>query len=130
MKMTKTSNSFERISLRALAVISLIFVICGSGLAYSQYKKYQDLWEFYDQYNKEKLNADLEILRSYYMDRGYIHFQIDSSQVTLSPDKKHIYITIHVNEGDKYTFDNVDVEGNLVVPKDQLMSISNLYVHI
>ncbi len=80
-----------------------------------------------DQYNKEKLNADLEILRSYYLDRGYIHFQVDSSEVTLSADKKHIYITIHVTEGGKYTFGTVDLEGHFVVPKEQLMALVNTF---
>lgn len=73
-----------------------------------------------DQYNKEKLNADLETLRSFYMDRGYVHFQVSSSQVSLSSDKKHIYITIQVNEGDKYTFGSTKLEGKFVVPKDKL----------
>ncbi len=74
-----------------------------------------------DQYNREKLNADLEILRSYYMDRGYLNFQIDSSQVTLSSDKKHIFIAIHVTEGAKYTFGHVSLEGDFVVPKEKLL---------
>ncbi len=73
-----------------------------------------------DQYNKEKLNADLEGIRSYYMDRGYIHFQVDSSQASLSADKKHIFITINITEGDKYTFGTTKLEGNLVVPESEL----------
>lgn len=76
-----------------------------------------------DQYNREKLNADLEILRSYYMDRGYLNFQIESSQVTLSPDKKHIFITIHVSEGDRYVFGRVTLEGKFVVPEKQLLPL-------
>lgn len=76
-----------------------------------------------DQYNREKLNADLENLRSHYMDRGYINFQIDSSQVTLSPNKKHIFITIHISEGDKYTFGKSEIKGSFVVSKEQLFPL-------
>ncbi len=76
-----------------------------------------------DKYNKEKLNADLETLRSYYMDRGYINFQIDSSQVSLSSDKKNIFITIHITEGDKYNFGYVGLAGHFVVPEKELMPL-------
>lgn len=76
-----------------------------------------------DQYAKEKLYADLENLRSFYMDRGYIHFQVESSQVSLSPDKKHIFITVQVSEGDKYTFGKVQWQGKTVVPECDLDKI-------
>lgn len=76
-----------------------------------------------DQYAKEKLQADLETLRSFYMDRGYLQFQVESTQVSLTPDKKCIYITIHVNEGDKYCFGCVDLSGEYVVPEGKLRSM-------
>jgi len=76
-----------------------------------------------DQYNKEKLNADLESLRSFYMDRGYIRFQVESSQAALSSDKKHIFITIHVSEGDQYTFGSSHITGTFVVPKEKMMPL-------
>jgi outer membrane protein insertion porin family len=65
-----------------------------------------------DKYSKEKMKGDLEKVESYYMDRGYLAFKVDSSQISLSPDKSQIFITINITEGDIYKVKSVDLAGD------------------
>ena len=76
-----------------------------------------------DQYARTKLQADLETLRSYYMDRGYADFRILSSQVSISSDKTRVYVGINVEEGRKYTIESVSFAGNKVLSEDKLNSL-------
>lgn len=79
-----------------------------------------------DQYSKPKLAADLETLRSWYMDRGYLNFTIDSAQVSLTPDKQDVYITINFTEGEVYTFKDIKFSGNLVIGEQKLRDLFKL----
>lgn len=73
-----------------------------------------------DQYSKSAMDASLEALRSYYLDRGYLKFNIVSSQVLLSPDRKDVYINIHIEEGPQYHFSGYTLVGNTVLAKDKI----------
>ncbi|WP_288992099.1 outer membrane protein assembly factor BamA [uncultured Marinobacter sp.] len=76
-----------------------------------------------DKYARERLSGDLESLRSFYLDRGYIDFTVESSQVSISPDKKQVFIAISLNEGPQYTVSDVNLRGELIVPEEELREL-------
>lgn len=91
--------------------------------------KLPDFWSFYtnaDRYAREKLSGDLERLRSFYMDQGYLNFSVDSTNVSISPDKQNIYITVSITEGEKYTLKEVNLVGDMVVPEEELSALVSM----
>ncbi|SFM45233.1 outer membrane protein assembly factor BamA [Variovorax sp. OV329] len=76
-----------------------------------------------NQYSRSKLNADLETLRSYYLQRGYLEFRIDSTQVAISPDRQDLSVTVNVTEGEKFVVSGVKLEGNFLGREDEFKSL-------
>ncbi len=73
-----------------------------------------------DQYSKEKLSGDLEKLNSWYLDRGYVDFSIDSTQVSISPDKRDMFVTAGVTEGNQYKISDIKVSGDTILPQEDV----------
>ena len=86
-------------------------------------KPWYKFWGSRDRYAKQKLQGDIEILRSQYLNEGYLKFDIPTTQVSISPNKEDIFITINVEEGEQYTINNVELAGKYVVPKEELESL-------
>jgi len=76
-----------------------------------------------DQYSKQKLAADLESLKSHYQNRGYLDFNIESTQVSITPDKNDIYITVNISEGEKYTVADIQLAGQMLLPREELQAL-------
>lgn len=76
-----------------------------------------------DQYSKQKLTGDIEALKSFYLNRGYLEMQVESTQVSITPDRKDIYVTINVTEGDKFTVSDVKLEGEMFGREDEIAAL-------
>ena len=76
-----------------------------------------------DEYSQVKLAADIETLRAFYQDRGFIRFEVDSTQVSISPDKRDIFIVINIREGERFTLRDIELDGEVDVSKDELLSL-------
>ncbi len=76
-----------------------------------------------DQYSREKLSGDLEKLGAYYLDRGYVDFNIESTQVSITPDRRDMFLTANVVEGEIYSISNVKVTGDTIVPVEEIESL-------
>src|SRR5574340_959701 len=76
-----------------------------------------------DQYSKSRLAGDIENLRSFYLNRGHLEFMVDSTQVSISPDKQGIYITVNVTEGPQYRLSDVKLAGQMLVPEAELQKL-------
>ncbi len=84
------------------------------------------MFSFYtkkDQYSKQRLSGDLEKIKAFYLDRGYINFSIDSTQVSITPDKRDVYITVNIVEGAKFSIDDVKISGDLILAKEELFNL-------
>ena len=85
--------------------------------------KWHSFYTKSDQFTKQKLGGDLETLRSFYLDRGYIQFEIKSTQVSISADKKDIYVTLGISEGDVFSVGDIKLAGEPSVPAEQLFPL-------
>lgn len=81
-----------------------------------------------DQYSKPKLGADIESLRSFYLDRGFIEFAVDSTQVSISADKKDVFLTLSIVEGESFTISSIKVAGDLLLPEEEYRGLVTLKV--
>lgn len=86
----------------------------------------EDAWFGSDKYSSTKLSGDLENLKSFYLDQGYVRFNVESKQVTITPDKKDINITVNLAEGDQYRISEIKLTGDLIVPEEELTALLSM----
>jgi len=79
-----------------------------------------------DQYSRQKLSADLATLREYYLNNGYITFNVNSTQVTITPDKRDIYINVNVSEGEQYRVSEITISGDTIMPEEDIRKMISL----
>ena len=139
---TITPLERNRVAVRFDIVEGEVAKIRQIGIIGSQVFKEKDLLDLFtlrtsglltwysknDQYSKLKLAADLEVLRSYYLDRGYLEFNIDSTQVSITPDKKDVYISIGITEGAQYSVSDIKLGGEMLIPEAEVRSLIKLKV--
>lgn len=89
-------------------------------------KPWYALFSSRDKYSKQKLAGDLERLRNFYQDQGFLEFNIDSTQVAITPDKEKIYITVNITEGKKYTVTGHKLAGTFVIPENELIGLIDI----
>lgn len=132
-----TPLSRNRVSIRITMAEGIIATIGGINIVGNNAFDEDDLLEEFqsttgtmlsafthdNQYSRQKLSADLETLRSYYLDRGYVDFAVESTQVSITDDKKHMFITINISEGERYKIQEVRLAGNLIVPEQELFDM-------
>lgn len=117
-----------------VAKIRQIKIVGAKVYSESELREYMDLttpgWLTWytkkDQYSKEKLAADIEKLKSFYQNKGYIEMQVESTQVSITSDKKDIYLTLNIKEGEKYTVSDIDLEGELFGRDDEIYALITL----
>jgi outer membrane protein insertion porin family len=80
----------------------------------------------HDRYSRERLATDLESLRAFYQNQGYLDFNVESTQVSITPDRRDIYVTVNIVEGEKYTVSAVELSGQLLVPRPELEKLVQL----
>ena len=90
------------------------------GMMNLQVDNFWSLFSKSSQYSREKLMGDLETIRSHYLDRGHVLFNIESTQVAISPDKTQVFITININEGPEFIVDEITIAGEMPVAEEQV----------
>ena len=96
------------------------------GVLEQRAKRWWAPWSQRHRYSRDMLANDLESLRSYYLDRGYLNFSISSTQVSISPDREDVHIAINVSEGERYEIGQVELRGSLVVDPEELRELIDL----
>jgi len=96
------------------------------GVFEQQPRRWWAPWSQRHRYARDLLANDLESLRGYYLDRGFLNFAVTSTQISISPDRRDVHVAVNVAEGEQYEIGSIDVQGHLVVPPEELRELIDL----